>query len=108
MQTAHGVAPHTANPVRTPRATPRFYLLPRDGWLTLLLTVLIIWVTVVSVQSVQPVWASGLDALTGAMLLGIVLGYIATQQNTLPDGWMHTIAVVLGVLGSFQVTANTA
>jgi hypothetical protein len=108
MQTAHEVAPQTANPVRTTRATPRFYLLPRDGWLTLLLTVLIIWVTVVSVQSVQPVWASGLDALTGAMFLGIVLGYIATQQNAIPNGWMHVIAVVLGVLGSFQVTANTA
>ena len=75
METASGVAARNASgPERMRRATPRFYLLPRDGWLTLLLTFLIIYVTVVSVQSVQPVWASGLNALTGAMLIGVALG----------------------------------
>ena len=109
METASGVAARNASgPERMRRATPRFYLLPRDGWLTLLLTFLIIYVTVVSVQSVQPVWASGLNALTGAMLIGVALGYIATQQNTIPNGWMHTIATLVGVLGSFQITANIA
>ncbi len=108
MGTATEVAPRIAQPTRPPRTTPRFYLLPRDGWLTLLLTVLIIYVTVVSVQSVQPVWASGLEALTGAMALGILLGYIATQQNAIDNGWMHTLATILGVLGSFQLTANIA
>ena len=57
-------------------------------------------------QSVQPVWASGLEALTGAMALGILLGYIATQQNAIHNGWMHALATILGVLGSFQLTAN--
>lgn len=108
METAREVATQSARPERTRRAAPRFYLLPRDGWLTLLLTFLIIYVTVVSVQSVQPVWASGLNALTGAMLIGVALGYIATQQNTIPNGWMHVIATVLGVLGAFQITTNIA
>ncbi|HEY7850823.1 MAG TPA: transglutaminase-like domain-containing protein, partial [Ktedonobacterales bacterium] len=108
MRTATEVAPRRVLAERALRTTPRFYLLPRDGWLTLLLTVLVIYITVVSVQSVQPVWASGLDALTGAMALGILLGYIATQQNTIANGWMHTLAIIIGVLGSFQLTANTA
>ena len=87
---------------------PRFYLLPRDGWLTLLLTALIIYITVVSVQSVQPAWASGLETLTGAMALGILLGYIATQQNTIPNWLMHTLATLVGMLASIQLTANIA
>lgn len=102
------VAARSATAKQARHSGPRFYLLPRDGWLTLTLTVLLIYITVVSVQSVQPVWASGLDALTGAMAIGIVLGYIATQQNTIPDGLMHTLATILGVLGSFQLTANIA
>lgn len=108
MRTATEIAPRSARAEQEARTTPRFYLLPRDGWLTLLLTVLIIYITVVSIQSVQPVWASGLETLTTGMALGIVLGYIATQQNLIPNGWMHFIATVLGVAGSFQLTANEA
>lgn len=108
MQTITSTEERSSTPARAPRTTPRFYLLPRDGWLTLLLTVLIIYVTIVSVQSVQPVWASGLEALTGAMALGVLLGYIATQQNTIANGWAHLFATIIGVLGSFQLTANIA
>ncbi len=107
MQTATVVEPRSARPERA-TATTRFYLLPRDGWLTLLLTVLIIYITIVSIQSVQPVWASGLETLTGAMWLGILLGYLATQQNLIPNGWTHFIATLLGVAGSFQLAANEA
>lgn len=108
MHAATQVAQRRISHERTPGDGPRFYLLPRDGWLTLLLTVLIIYITIVSVQSVQPVWASGLDALTGAMFMGVILGYIATQQNTISHGLMHTLATVIGVAGSFQLTANIA
>lgn len=106
MQTTSNATPRATRSARAKRTTPRFYLLPRDGWLTLLLTILIIYVTVVSVQSVQPVWASGLEALTGAMALGVLLGYIATQQNLIANGWMHTLATIIGIFGSFQLTAN--
>ena len=108
MSTSTEVAPRSATAERAPRSGPRYYLLPRDGWLTLTLTILIIYITVVSVQSVQPVWASGLDALTGAMAIGIALGYIATQQNTIANGLMHALATIVGMLGSFQLTANVA
>ncbi|MDE3230732.1 MAG: hypothetical protein KGO05_12710, partial [Chloroflexota bacterium] len=109
MSTATETARREASesPARTSGA-PRFYLLPRDGWLTLLLTALIIYITVVSVQSVQPAWASGLQTLTGAMALGIVLGYIATQQNAIPNWLMHTLATSIGILGSIQFTASVA
>ena len=108
MRTTTDVAQRSASVGESSRTTPRFYLAPRDGWLTLALTVLIIYITVVSVQSVQPVWASGLDTLTGAMAVGILLGYIATQQNLISNGLMHTIATIVGVAGAFQITANTA
>ena len=108
MRTATEITPQSVRVGRAKSAPPRFYLLPRDGWLTLLLTVLVIYITVVSIQSVQPVWASGLETLTGAMALGILLGYLATQQNVIPNGWMHTIATILGVAGSFQLSANVA
>lgn len=111
MSTATQTAPRGAARAARPQAAthaPRFYLLPRDGWLTLLLTALIIYVTIVSVQSVQPAWTTGLDVLTVAMALGILLGYIATQQNAIPNWLMHTLATVLGVLASIQLTANTA
>jgi len=91
---------------RAQRVGPRFYLLPRDGWLTLLLTILIIYITIVSVQSVQPPWASGLEVLSGAMAIGIALGYLATQQNTLSNNLTHTLATIIGVLASIQLTAN--
>ncbi len=108
MRTITEVVRHRTRDERAPHTEPRFDFLPRDGWLTLLLTALIIYITIVSVQSVQPVWASGLETLTGSMALGILLGYIATQQNLVSSGWMHTLATTIGVLGSFQLTANVA
>lgn len=108
MSTATQTTSRSARSARARQRGPRFYLLPRDGWLTLLLTILIIYITVISVQSVQPAWASGLEVLTGAMALGIALGYIATQQNMLPNWLMHSLATLLGVLGAIQLTANIA
>lgn len=93
---------------RLANAEPRFYLLPRDGWLTLILTVLIIYITIVSVQAVQPPWAYGLQVLTPAMAVGILLGYLATQQTFIPTGWLHLLATVLGVAGAFFMTAQVA
>lgn len=93
---------------RLANAEPRFYLLPRDGWLTLILTVLIIYITIVSVQAVQPPWAYGLQVLTPAMALGILLGYLATQQTFIPSGRLHLLATVIGMTGAFFMTAQVA
>lgn len=81
-------------------------LFPRDGWLTFLLTFAIVYVTVVSIQSVQPAWADGLQILTPAMLLGVATGYLAFQQSFIRGNWMHTLALVIGCGASFILTAN--
>lgn len=108
MSTTTQTTTRSARKAQARQRGPRFYLLPRDGWLALLLTVLIIYITVVSVQAVQPAWASGLEVLTWAMLIGIFLGYIATQQNLIPNWLMHFLATVIGVLGAIQLTAHIA
>lgn len=81
-------------------------LFPRDGWLTFLLTFAIIYVTVVSVQSVRPVWAEGLEILTPAMLFGVGIGYIASQQHLIRGNVMHALSLLTGCVISFILTAN--
>ncbi len=79
---------------------------PRDGWLTFLLTFAIIYITVVSIQSVRPVWADGLLILTPAMLFGVGAGYFAIQQDFIRGNLMHLLALLAGCVVSFILTAN--
>src|SRR5579859_6572792 len=79
---------------------------PRDGWLTFLLTFAIIYITVVSIQSVRPVWADGLLILTPAMLFGVGTGYFAIQQDFIRGNLMHLLAFLTGCIASFILTAN--
>jgi hypothetical protein len=81
-------------------------LLPRDGVLTFLLTLAIIYITVVSIQAVKPVWADGLGILTPAMLCGVGVGYIALKQHLIRGNLMHLLALIAGSLISFFLTAN--
>ncbi len=81
-------------------------LLPRDGMLTFLLTFAIIYVTVVSIQSVRPVWADGLQILTPAMLCGVGAGYLAIKQEFIRGNLMHLLALLAGCVLSFFLTAN--
>lgn len=81
-------------------------LLPRDGVLTFLLTFAIIYVTVVSIQSVRPVWADGLQILTPAMLFGVGAGYLAIKQEFIRGNLMHLLALLAGCIISFFLTAN--
>jgi transglutaminase-like putative cysteine protease len=81
-------------------------VLPRDGFLTFLLTFAIIYITVVSIQTVQPVWADGLQILTPAMLFGVAVGYIAMQQTLIRGNLMHLLALLSGCAISFFLTSN--
>jgi len=81
-------------------------LIPSDGWLTVLLSVIVIYLTIASIQAVTPAWAPGLEILTPVMALGIFLGYLATQQRVLPDALVHAIVTVVGVGFAFFQTAD--
>ena len=79
-----------------PRA-PWLRLLPEDGWFTLILLALSVYITVFSIESVTPPWAPGMGILTTTTSLGLLLGYLAVQQGRLPGVLVHSAAVVLGV-----------
>ncbi|HUY79022.1 MAG TPA: transglutaminase domain-containing protein [Ktedonobacterales bacterium] len=97
-----------APPQRTGSShAPYFRLIPSDGWLTVLLTVIVIYLTIASIQAVTPAWAPGLEILTPVMALGILLGYVATQQRLLPDVLVHALVTVIGVAFAFYQTAGT-
>lgn len=85
---------------------PYFRLVPTDGWLTVLLTVIVIYLTIGSIQAVTPAWAPGLQILTPVMAMGILLGYVATQQRVLPDVLVHALVTVIGVTFAFFQTAD--
>lgn len=81
-------------------------LLPDDGLLTLFLLVIMVYTTIASIQSVTPPWTDGLNVLTPTTGMGLLLGYISVQQRRLPGSVVQLVAMVLGILFSFQETAN--
>jgi transglutaminase-like putative cysteine protease len=88
-----------------PRA-PWLRLLPEDGWFTLILLALSVYITVFSIERVTPPWAPGMGILTATTSLGLLLGYLAVQQGRLPGVLVHSAAVVLGVVFAFLQTAD--
>ncbi len=92
---------HALNP---PGSPPWLRLVPVDGWLTFILLSAVVFTTISSIESVK--WAPGLDALTGATAAGLILSYLAVQQGRLPAAFVHTVAVALGVLIAFKLTAD--
>src|SRR5690349_25124026 len=59
--------------VRRPLASraPWLRLLPEDGWFTLILLALSVYITVFSIESVTPPWAPGMQILTATTSLGL-------------------------------------
>ncbi|MFI5272518.1 MAG: DUF3488 and DUF4129 domain-containing transglutaminase family protein [Ktedonobacterales bacterium] len=87
-------------------AGPWLRLTPEDGWLTLVLLMIMVFTTIASIQSATPAYAPGLDILTLTTLCGLVLGYLVVQQGRLP-GWLtHLVAIALGTLFAFKETAD--
>ncbi len=85
---------------------PWFRWKPDDGFLTLILLALIVFITIASIQSVTPPLAPGLHVLTGTTFVGLVLGYVAVQQGRLPHGVVHCLALGLGIFYAFNATAG--
>ena len=85
---------------------PWLRLLPEDGWLTLVLLVVVVYTTTASIQAVTPPWAPGLAILSATTGIGLLLGYLAVQQGRLPGTLVHIVALVLGIAFAFQETAN--
>ncbi len=83
-----------------------FRLIPTDGWLTVGLTVIVIYLTIASIQAVTPAWAPGLDILTPVMAMGILLGYLASQQRLLPDVVVHILVTITGIAFAVYQTAD--
>ena len=81
-------------------------LLPEDGILTVFLLVVMVYTTISSIQSVDPPWTDGLSVLTPTTGMGLLLGYLSVQQRRLPGSLVQFVAMVLGILFSFQETAN--
>lgn len=80
---------------------PWLRLLPEDGWFTLILLALSVYITVFSIESVTPPWAPGMGILTATTTLGLLLGYLAVQQGRLPGVLVHSVAVALGIVFAF-------
>src|SRR5512146_372617 len=97
-------SPTERRPLR-PRA-PWLRLFPEDGWFTLILLALSVYITVFSIESVTPPWAPGMHILTMTTSLGLLLGYLAVQQGRLPGAMVHVVAVLLGVVVAFLQTAD--
>jgi transglutaminase-like putative cysteine protease len=85
---------------------PWLRLLPEDGWLTLVLLIVVVYTTTASIQAVTPPWAPGLTILTATTGVGLLLGYLAVQQGRLPGTPVHIVALALGIAFAFQATAN--
>jgi len=108
MQTTTRIAPTpTQRPAESAATSePWFRLAPRDGWLTLILLAICVFLTVMSIQSVTPPWAPGMYILTATTAIGLLLGYLVVQQGRLPGYLVHTVAVLLGIAFSLMQTAD--
>jgi hypothetical protein len=89
-----------------PAPAPWLRLTPEDGWLTVVLLAALVYFTVSSIQAVTPPWAPGLQILTTTTGVGLILGYLVTQQGRLPSALAHSAAIVLGVVFAFKQTAD--
>src|SRR5215472_13434661 len=86
-------------------AQPWFRLLPDDGILTIVLLVIVVYITISSIQSVTPPWAPGLQVLTGTTAIGLLLGYLTVQQGRLPSSLIQFAAMAFGAWFAFHETA---
>jgi hypothetical protein len=105
MQTT-SIAPTQQSSDALTTSEPWFRLIPRDGWLTLILLAICVFLTVMSIQSVTPAWAPGMYILTATTGVGLLLGYLVVQQGRLPGALVHTVAILLGIVFSFLQTAD--
>ena len=73
MQTTTSISPTQQQSESVETREPWFRLNPRDGWLTLILLSICVFLTVMSIQSVTPAWAPGMYILTATTGIGLLL-----------------------------------
>ena len=67
----------------------------REGWATVILSALIVYIAVLSIQRAD--WADGLGVLTGVMVAGLVTGLFVSKWRRLPSAVLHLGGFVVGV-----------
>lgn len=68
----------------------------REGWATVILSALLVYIAVVSIQRAD--WADGLGILTGVMVAGLVSGLVVSKWRRLPSAVLHLGGFVVGLL----------
>ena len=68
----------------------------REGWATVILSALIVYIAVVSIQRAD--WADGLSILTGVMAAGLISGFVVSKWRRLPSAVLHLGGFVVGLL----------
>lgn len=106
METSTEIMPQQKVRLSRGAKPPWLRLLPEDGWFTIILLALCVYITVFSIESVTPPWAPGMQILTATTSLGLLLGYLSVQQGRLPGVLVHTVSVFLGVVLAFLQTAD--
>ena len=82
-------------------------LAPEDGWLTIALLVVVVYITIASIQSANPPWVPGkMHILSYFAVAGMALGYLVVQLRRVPESVTHPIAIAFGVVFAYQQTAS--
>ena len=68
----------------------------REGWATVLLSALLVYIAVISIQRAD--WADGLGILTGVMIAGLISGLVVSKWRRLPSAVLHLGGFVVGLL----------
>ena len=68
----------------------------REGWSTVLLTSLVVWCAIWSIQ--QADWADNLGMLNWVMLAGLVAGFVVSKWRQVPSVVLHLAGMVFGVI----------
>ncbi len=68
----------------------------REGWTIVILTSLIVWIAVLSIQAAD--WADGLSILNTIMLAGLVAGFIVSKWRRIPSPALHLGGFIVGVI----------
>lgn len=68
----------------------------REGWVTVILTALLVLIAVLSIQRAD--WADGLGVLTWVMLAGLVVGFLTSKARGIPPSVLHLAGLVIGLV----------
>lgn len=68
----------------------------REGWSTIILTSILVWIAVWSIQQAE--WADRLGVLNWVMLAGLVAGFVVSKWRRVPSAVLHLAGMAFGVL----------